>query len=56
MHHLCVGVGLITSAFDSVVARVMSWLNSRLIKVEGEELMALCVSHLVSAFFGRKSQ
>lgn len=48
--------GWITSGFDSVVARVMSWLNSSLINVEWEELMALCFSHLVSAFFGRNSQ
>lgn len=50
------GLDWITSLFDSIVARVVSWLNSSLIKVEWEELMALCVSHLVSAFFGRNSQ
>lgn len=54
--HLCIGVDWITSGFDSVVARVMFWLNSSLIEVEWEELMALCVFHLVSAFFGRNSQ
>ena len=54
--HLCEGVDWITTGFDGFFVKVVSWLNSSLIKVEWEELMALPVSHLPSAFIGRNSQ
>lgn len=50
------GADWITTGFDGVSVKVASWLNSSLIKVEWEELTALCVSHLLSAFIGRNSQ
>ena len=53
--HLCEGVDWIATGFDGVFVKVVSWPNSSLVKVEWEELMALCVSHLLSAFIGRNS-
>lgn len=54
--HLCEEVDWMATSFDGVFVEVVSWLNSSLIKVEWEELTALCVSHLLSAFIGRNSQ